>query len=107
MLLYEIDGQILTIRVFGSPTVNDRESFFEAIRRDPGVVEDMHVIYDVREVDPGRELTAGQRGWICAVIVPPGFADQSMAFQETGRPRGLRVELFTEEKTARRWLSYY
>lgn len=44
-------------------------------------------------------------GPACAVVVPSGLANQPDMFQEAGTRIGLRVRIFTDEPSARRWLS--
>jgi hypothetical protein len=117
-LSYEIDGPILTLRASGAPTLSERQAVFDAVRADARVPSGALVLLDVREVDVARsEFTPVEQlralldhlgpklGPVCAMIVRPEIATQARIFQGAGVGVGLRVGLFSDEPSARRWLS--
>jgi hypothetical protein len=118
MLSYEIDGSILIFRASGTTTREQREPVFAAVRADARVPNGMLVLLDVREVDVGMskhvvverlrvllDLLGPKLGPACALIVTPELGDQSRIFETEATGFGLRVELFTDERTARQWLN--
>jgi hypothetical protein len=121
VLSYDIDsdGTILTLTASGSPTPEEREAVFHAIRVDPRVHDGALLILDVRSVrldlteavlmDRLRALIdqLGMKlGSACAMINREHGHD-SQVVQIAGRDFGLRVRLFHEEASARQWLSAY
>jgi hypothetical protein len=88
------------------------------VRADARVPDSARVLLDVREVDVGMsEAVVTERlrvlldqlgpkiGTLCAMIVSPALADQSRLFQSAGIGVGLRIGLFSDEPSARHWLS--
>jgi hypothetical protein len=117
MLSYEIDGPVLTLRASGTTTLSERQPVFEAVRADANVPNGALVLLDVREVDVGMggptvverlrvllDQLGPKIGPVCAMIVPPGLAEQARLFQVAGIGAGLKVGLFSDEQSAREWL---
>ncbi len=117
-LSYAIDGSILTIRASGTQTRDEREPLFVAVRADARVPNAALLLLDVREVDVGMsapavlerlrvlfDLLGPKLGAVCAVIVTAGLADQARLFQAEAIGFGIRVRLFSEERSARQWLN--
>jgi hypothetical protein len=118
MLSYEIDDSILTFTVSGTPTLSQRQAVFDAVRADAGVPSGALVLLDVRQVDvAGNEYTPVEQlrslvnqlgpklGPACALLVRPEATIQARIFQDAGIGVGLQVGLFTDEPSARQWLS--
>jgi hypothetical protein len=118
MVSYESDGSVLTLRASGTTTISERQPVFDAIRADASVPKDALLLLDVREVDVGMsEYAVVERlrvlfdelgpklGPVCAMIVPQGLAEQGRFFQTEAIGIGLRVGLFSDELSARRWLT--
>jgi hypothetical protein len=117
MLSYEIDASILTLRVSGALTANEREAVFDAVRADARVPRGALLLIDARERDLApSEFAVVERlrvlldqlgpklGHECAVVVPAELAAQWRIFQEAASGAGLQVALFSDEPSARRWL---
>ena len=120
MLSYETDGSILTLRASGTTTRGEREPVFDAVRADAGVPNGALLLLDVREVDVWMsEYVVIERlrvlldqlgpklGPACAMIITPRVADQARIFQAEGAGFALRVGLFSDEQSARKWLNAY
>jgi hypothetical protein len=118
MVSYEFDGSILTFRASGTTTRAQREPVFEAVRADARVPNGALVLLDVREVDIGMskhvvlerlrvllELLGPKLGAACALIIAPEHGDQASVFQTEAPGFGLRVKLFSDEQSARQWLT--
>ena len=118
MVSYEIDGSILILRASGTTTRDQRVPVLDAVRADARVPNGALLMIDVREVDVGMskpvvverlrllfDLLGPKLGPACALIVTPGLGgDQASIFQAEAAGFGLRVELFSDERTARQWL---
>jgi len=117
MLSYTIDGSLLTLNASGTPTLDEREQVFNAMRADPAVPNGAQLLIDARDVDLALadvsmaerlrvlvDLVGPKLGPVCAVIIPAGLATQFRLFQTAGRGAGLKVELFSDEQSARQWL---
>jgi hypothetical protein len=121
LLSYEIDGSILTLRASGTPTTADRQPVYDAVRADARVPNDARLLLDIREIDVAMygEHAVVERfrvlfdqlglklGPACAMLVPPGLADRARMFQEAASEFGLQVRIFTDEPSARQWLTSY
>jgi hypothetical protein len=118
MVSYEISGSILTFRASGTTSVGERKPIFDAIRADASVPNNALILLDVREVDVGMSEHAvverlrvlldqlgPKLGPACAMLVPQGLAEQGRLFQTEAIGFGLRVRLFSDELTARQWLT--
>jgi hypothetical protein len=118
MVSYEIDDSILIFRASGTTTSDQREPVFAAVRADARVPNGALLLLDVREVDVGMsmpvvverlrvllDLLGPKLGLACAVIVTPEHGDQARIFQTEATAFGLRVKLFDDERSARRWLN--
>jgi hypothetical protein len=118
MLSYEVDGPTLTLRASRILTLDEREMMLNAARADPAVPNDALLLIDARDIDVAMsESTMAERlrvlvgllgpklGRVCAVIVPPRLAPQFRLFQTAGNGMGLQIELFSDEPSARQWLS--
>ena len=120
-LSYEIAGSILTLRASGTPTVKQRQPVYDAVRADAMVPKGAHLLLDIRGIDAvvHNERTMVERlrvlidqlgpklGSVCAMVVAPSLMKQGRIIQAAGSGVGLRVFLFTDEGSARDWLSTY
>jgi hypothetical protein len=120
-LSYEIDGSVLTLRAAGTPTLKERKPVYDAVRADAAVPKGARLLLDIRDIDVAMysEHAVVERfrvlidhlgpklGSVCAMIVPPGLTDQVRFVQEAGSGVGLQVFVFTDEPSARDWLSTY
>lgn len=117
MLTYRIDDSILVLVAVGTPTADQRQAVFEAIRNDPLVRPGSPVLIDASQADRVGslpvvqerahllvELLGTKMGSVCAVVVPPSLAGEALYFQAAGGELGVRVGLFADEDSARRWL---
>jgi hypothetical protein len=116
---YEIDSSILTIRASGTPTLQDRKPVYDTVRADTAVPDGARLLLDIRKIDAAMysghavierfrvlfDQLGSKLGPACAMLVPSGLADQERVFQDAGRGFGLRVRVFTDEPSARRWLA--
>ena len=120
MLSYEINASILTIRAFGTPTLEDRILLFDAIRTDPAVPRGALVLLDIRglkvlpqgpaAVDRLRALVehlGPKLGWMGAMVIDPPLAEDARTFQAAAKSVGLRVEIFSDVPSAEKWLRSY
>ena len=118
MVSYEINGSILTFRASGTTTREQREPVFEAVRADVSVPNGALVLLDVREVDVGMsthvvlerlrvlfDLLGPKLGPACALVLTPELGEQASIFQTEALGFGLRAKLFSDEQTARQWLT--
>ena len=120
-LSYETDGSILTLRASGTPTLKERKPVYDAVRADPAVPKGARLLLDVREIDVAMysDHAAVERfrvlidqlgpklGPVCAIIAAPWLMKQMRVMQEAASGVGLRICLFTDEPSARHWLSTY
>lgn len=120
-LSYEIAGSILTLRASGTPTQKERKPVYDAVRTDAAVPNGARLLLDIRKIDAVMysEHAAVERlrvlidalgpklGPVCAMVVAPSLMNQGRLIQEAGSGVGLRVALFTDEPSARHWLSAY
>ena len=117
MLSYEVDGSILILRASGTSTADERGSALDAVRADERVPNGAPLLLDAREVDviADRQVLVERLrtllhhlgpklGQVCAVLVAPRVRDQAGMFKTEAVGIGLRVELFSDETAARRWL---
>jgi uncharacterized protein (DUF2336 family) len=115
---YEIDGQILTLRVSASLTPSEREALFDAVRVDARVPQAVVLIIDARSL-PLDLSEASLIEWLRALVdrlgpklgsmcamIREAHGDNSHLFQTAARSLGLRVGLFSDEQTARQWFEH-
>jgi hypothetical protein len=120
LLSYEVDGSILILRASGTSTADERGSALDAVKADERVPNDALLLLDAREVDvvASKEVMVERLrmllhhlgpklGQSCAVLVAQRVRDQAGIFKTAAVGFGLRVELFGDEPTARRWLNAY
>lgn len=120
MLSYEIAGSILTIRAIGAPTAEHRDAVFAAVQADGRVPNGALLLIDASELTvPLNKEAATERlrrwfeglrpkvGRVCAVIVEIDRVVDSRFFQIAGTNLDLLVGVFTDEPSARRWLTAY
>jgi hypothetical protein len=120
LLSYEVDDSILTLRASGTATAEERQSVLDAVRTDERVPSGAPLLLDVREIDGVADKQVmverlrlllrhlgPKLGKVCALLVAPRVREQADIFQREAIGIGLRVELFGNEPSARRWLSTY
>jgi len=119
MLSYEFEASILIIRASGESTPEDRQLLLRIIREDPQIPQGSPVLLDLRKIDVTCELTPAERfslmveqlgpkmGWVCALLPPSKPTDETKTFQVAGGSFGLRVEVFHDESSARKWLARF
>ena len=120
-LSYEIAGSILTLRASGTPTLKERKPVYDAVRADAAVPNGARLLLDIREIDSAMysehavverlrvliDQLGPKLGSLCAMVVSPSPMNQAHIMEEAGNGVGLRVALFTDEPSAREWLSTY
>jgi len=120
-LSYEIAGSILTLRASGTPTLKERQPVYDAVRADAAVPNGAQLLLDIREIDAAMysehavverlrvliDQLGPKLGSVCAMLISPSLMTQGRIMQEAGSGVGLRVFLFTDEPSARHWLSTY
>ena len=118
-LEYAVTGSILVLRPRGTPRDEERRDIYEAIARDPRVPNGALLLVDwarmdgttSREIERRTQLLMARLGRligpVCAVIVPPRLALEGAEIRRVAAGAGLRVGLFADEASARRWLSAY
>ena len=118
---YEIAGSLLTLRASGTPTLKERQPVYDAVRADAAVPNGAQLLLDIREIDAAMysEYAVDERlrvlidqlgpklGSECALVVAPSLMNQERIMQEAGSGVGLRVSLFMDEPSARKWLGTY
>jgi hypothetical protein len=120
LLSYEVDGSILILRASGTATDEKREAVLDSVRADERVPSGAPLLLDVREIDGvvGKQAVVERLrmllqhlgpklGQVCALLVAPRVREQADIFQREAVGIGLRVELFGNEPSARRWLNTY
>ena len=113
---YELRAGVLVVTPRGTPPDDERLAMYEAIQRDPSVPHRVPVLLDWSRMDSAslddierraRLLLARlgpKLGEVCAIIVPPRLAVEGEQLQRTAVAHGLRVGLFRDEVSARRWM---
>ena len=117
-LTYRVEDGLLILTAMGSPTFLQRRATFEAVRADPAVAERAPLLLDTRALTDVMTSTEGQRrlselvtglgskmGHVCAVLASGWNPLAVHFFQVTAGEHGVRVGLFDDEATARRWLA--
>jgi hypothetical protein len=117
MYSYKADGPVLVITVSGDPDQSQRQAVFDAVRSDPKVPDGAMVVLDVRQfatlLSPSevrlraQKLVDGLRpklGPACALIVSDISDVQANLFRTIAADMNLRVGVFCDQESARRWL---
>jgi hypothetical protein len=120
LLSYEVDGPILILRASGTATAEERVAVLDAVRADERVPTGAPLLLDAREIDgiADRQVMVERLrmllqhlgpklGPVCALLVTPRVREQADIFRKEAVGIGLRVELFGNEPSARRWLNTY
>ena len=118
MLTYDVDGAILILTATGTVSAIERQDTFAAIASDPRVPRGALVLVDARRTDPAVTLAEVEErahrlvhflgpklGGFCAVIAPPRLTGDVEHFRAASGEMGLRVEVFSDEPAARKWLA--
>ena len=91
---------------------------YAAVRADAAVPDGALLLLDQREIDVAMmrghlvverlrvlfDQLGPKLGPMCALIFAPGLAEQAHVFQTEAVGFGLRVEVFSDEPSARQWL---
>jgi hypothetical protein len=117
-LTYRVEDGLLILTAVGSPTFLQRRATFEEVRADPAVAERAPLLLDTRALTDVMTSTEGQQrlselvtglgskmGHACAVLSSGWNPLATHFFQVTAGEHGVRVGLFDDETTARRWLA--
>ena len=117
-LTYRVDDGLLILTAVGSPNYLQRRATFAAVQANPRVPERAPLLLDTRALTDVMTSTEGQQrlselvtwlgskmGHACAVLSSGWNPLATHFFQVTAGEHGVRVGLFDDEATARRWLS--
>ena len=118
MLPYRIDGQFVEISLGARYTVTELRALFEAIRDDPGVPDGALLVFDasartqVLSEDAVRarlrmlfDTLRSRVAPAIALIVSSASAVTGQTAQREASASGVRVGLFLDTESARRWLA--
>ena len=120
MLTYEVTGNVLTMKVQGTPTDLQRHAFYDSIARDPMVPAAVLILLDARRADApdsledlehrARLLTerlGHKLGAACAVVAPPRLLAEAEHMETLAPVLGLQVRSFRDEPEALQWLKTF
>ena len=119
MLSYRIVGRYIEVQIGEHYEMAEMRQLFEQIRNDANLPADALLLVDAsRRHADSTESDVRERaraffdvlsGHViaCALIVDDTMTIQSRHAQALASAEGLRIGLFTDEASARRWLSAY
>jgi hypothetical protein len=116
-MIYRGDGPFVILTTNGKATDAERQSVFKAILSDPNVRDGAYLIIDLRKyavrltqselqdrVSALLGTLSTKIGSACAVIVGDTSLRMGLGVQLVAGNMNIRVNLFHDEKSARRWL---
>ena len=119
MLAYRVNGHMVEVDLGRAYELHDLRTVLQAIRDDPAVPPGALLIVDGTKVDASAvspfdaQMRAGalmdimgeRAARVFAVVVPTGLTDTARLAQHAVGARGLRMGIFQDIESARRWLS--
>ena len=118
VLTYRTDGQFVEIDFGASYETTELRTLFETIRDDPGVPDGALLLFDARSrtqvlsedlvrarLEIYSDILRARVAPVFAAIVSSATVVSGQTVQREAAASGIRVALFLDSQSARRWLS--